>query len=190
MPQNNYGILPENSLEEKIVESDVFKIAADFGNIRKGHPEGKIGIHIKEILDFIDKQNWQNYRKDLRLLALLHDLGKYRVVGSENGHVVGKGHSTYSVDIAKEFISDDRILNLILIHDKYYHFYTKNQIDKRKFNELKFLNIYKFQDLDTLIRFNYADSCNRGKDSIKWFEDVLYNLGLRKNKIYEYDLTN
>ncbi len=184
MEKTNDGweITPENDLEKSILASEIFKIAARFGNQRKGHPEGMLGVHIQQILDYINLQNWQEFRPDLRVLAMLHDLGKPKVVYSEKGHVVGKGHSEYSEEIAREFISDERLLRLIRIHDKYFHFYSDES--RGRFKEDKFRGIYQPLDLETLTRFNYADSNNREKDSIVWFEDTCYRLGLRDTRIY------
>lgn len=183
---DTYEITPESELELTIISSPVFLTSASFGNQRKGHPEGDIGLHIKQILDFINKQGWNAYRTNLRLLALLHDLGKPLVIYSPNGNVVGKGHSMHSVDIAKEFTSDERLLSLIGVHDKYYHFYRDDNVGR--FKRDKFLRVYRDLDLNTLIRFNYADSNNREKDSVRWLEDKCQDFGLIDVKIYETDL--
>ena len=57
------------------------------------------------------------------------------------------------------------------------------------FKPQKFLNIYQPINLDLLIRFNYADSNNRERDSVIWFEDKCINLGLRNFKIYQEEPT-
>jgi len=180
---NPWQIIPENELEEAIVSSPLFLDLASFGNQRRGHEEGQVGTHIKQILDYISAQNWPQYRRDLRVLALLHDLGKKRVVISQNGHVIGKGHSEHSVDIARGFLKEESLLDQIRVHDKYFHFFSADQ--KGKFNPEKFIRAYSPLDLETLARFNYSDSNNREKDSVRWFEDTCYRLGLRKTKIYE-----
>jgi len=183
---NKYEIVTENDLEKKITDSEVFRQGSRFISKGIGHPEKNVGVHIKQILNFIDKQKWGDYRRDLRLLALLHDLGKQRVEYSEKGHVIGKGHSLHSVDIAREFISDQMLQKIIGVHDKYIHFYKDSF--RGKFKEPKFRKTYYNQDMGTLIRFNYADSNNRERDPIIWFEDTLNSLGMEKNKIYETDL--
>lgn len=179
-------IIPESELEKVIVESPLFKTTSEFGNKRKSHPEGTIDVHIRQVLDFIDQQDWQTYRTDLRLLGLLHDLGKYRVVYNKKGYVVEKGHSAHSVDIAREFIADGMLLRMIEVHDKYFHFY--NAEISGKFKQERFLKTYGELDLNTLIRFNYADSNNRENDSVKWFEDTCQRLELILTKVYETDL--
>lgn len=185
MATNNWDISGETDLERNILQSDVFEIAASFGHARKGHEEAEVGIHIKQILDFIDKKDWQKYRSDLRLLALLHDLGKYRVEYSEKGHVIGKGHSQHSLEISRELLSDERLLGIIGIHDKYIQFYKASE--SGKFKPAKFITTYSGIDLETMTRFNYADSNNREKNSVVWFENKCHDLGLKVHGIYEQE---
>tara|TARA_Y100000310_G_scaffold325248_1_gene388457 strand:+ start:229 stop:807 length:579 start_codon:yes stop_codon:yes gene_type:complete len=181
------GINPESELESRIINSEAFKIASAFSKSKgEGHPEKNMGVHMGQILEFIDVQNWEDYRTDLRLLGLLHDLGKPLTNYDENGNLVGSGHAVYSVEIAKKFVSDEDFLELIRIHDKYFHF-SKDD-GRGKFKQDKFLRMYGEVNLDLLTRFNYADSNNRENDSVKWFEDKLYELKLKNDKVYGSDL--
>ncbi len=183
--ENPRAIRPESELEKTIISSEIFLEAASFGNVRKGHEEAQVGTHIKQIHDYIDKQYWELQREELRLLGLLHDLGKYKVKLSQNGHVIGKGHSELSVEIARGFISNEEILRIIGIHDKYFQFYIASQIGK--FKPEKFIRTYTQTDLNLLTKFNYADSNNREKDSVVWYEDKCQELGLKQDKIYEQE---
>tara|TARA_Y100000310_G_C20648022_1_gene797749 strand:+ start:204 stop:830 length:627 start_codon:yes stop_codon:yes gene_type:complete len=177
-----YGINSENNLEKEIINSEVFQKSLSFNSRGPGHPEKILGAHVGQILYFIDNQNWKNYRGDLRLMALLHDLGKPQVIRNDKGSVVGKGHSIISSEIAKNFIDDEKFIELIQIHDKYFHHFKNFQRDK--FDNDKFTKTYFGKNLDTLIRFNYADGNNRERKSVQWFEDTCVNLGLCKNKLY------
>ena len=174
---------PETGLELRIVSSKVFKECLDIMSFGKGHREKNLAEHISQILGYIDRQpQWIDYRGDLRLMALLHDLGKKRVKRDERGNVINKGHSAYSAEIANSFIDDPRLLYLISIHDKYFGFYKSHQ--RGKFREDKFLNVFGQADLETLRRFNYADSNNREKQSVMWFEDMALDRGLIPDLLY------
>jgi len=116
-------------------------------------------------------------------MAMLHDLGKVRVVRNKKGGIVGNSHSQHSEEIARQFISDEDMLYVIRIHDRYIHFMRDGE--KRKFREDKFKRTYSPADLELLTRFNYADSNNRERNSIVWFEDTCQRLGLKDHKIYE-----
>lgn len=178
-------IVTENELEELILNSEQYEKAEIFGNPRPGHPEGTVGLHVKQILEFIDKQDWEKYRKELRILALLHDIGKPLVKYSENGHVIDKGHSAISEGISRKFSDDERLLYLISIHNKYIHHFRDEE--KNRFNERKFVETYLGSDLELLTRFHYADSNNREKDSSKWFDDKSFKLGLKNYRVYELE---
>ena len=172
-------IIPENDLEREIVNSNIFKEAISFGYLRDGHSEATVGNHISQILAYIDNQEWDEYRGDLRLLALLHDLGK-KDVCFEKGRVMGPGHMKISQEISKRFIPHrPDLLDIIGAHDKYYHFYVRFQ-KKGKFNAEKFIALHAPLALDLLIRFSYADCNDRESDSVKWFEDKCRELGLWK----------
>ncbi|MBI2631978.1 HD domain-containing protein [Candidatus Pacearchaeota archaeon] len=177
--------IPETQQESSIITSDIFNLAVKSAGNRPGHLEKDLGEPIQQILAFINKQPWVNYRRDLRVLAFLHDLGKARTTYDESGSLVGKGHSTISQEIATEFTNDQRLLYLIRIHDKYFHFYRDD--GKGKLNKSKFLKTYNNTDLETLTRFHYADSNNRERSSAQWFEDQCAILGLKKERLYEIE---
>lgn len=181
-------IIPETQTERKIVQSAVFGEAIKHKAQGTGHPERDLEEHIYQILSFIDLQPWDNYRSDLRFLGLTHDLGKYRVQRSSRGNIIGKAHGPISEDIAREygFTSDERILSLIPIHDKYFSFFRKEK-EKGKFDEGTFRSTFENVDLDLLIRFNYADSNNREKTTVQGFEDRCVSLGLRNEKVYNLE---
>ena len=88
-----YNINAETNLERKILESHEFLSGSQYTSIGKGHKEKIVGIHIKQILNFIDFQPWEKYREKLRLIGLLHDLGKICVIRNEKGGIVGNSHS-------------------------------------------------------------------------------------------------
>lgn len=176
-------ITPEDPVETHIVESAVFAEALQHQSRGPGHPEKDLKEHIEQILAFIDKQPWKTYRRDLRFLALTHDLGKYRVEYRPSGNIIGRPHAQISEEIARAFTRDERLLTLIRLHDKYFGFY-KDATERARFKEEKFRRTFEGVDLDTLIRFNYADSNNRSKAPVQWFEDRCVELKMRAEKIY------
>lgn len=71
-------ILPSiNDVERRIIGSEYFSMALHIGKKRDGHPEAQLGSHIGSILSFIDRHyNNSPAKEDLRILALVHDIGK------------------------------------------------------------------------------------------------------------------
>ncbi len=101
-------IIAKNGIEEKIISSEDFKKCKNYGKVRRGHPEGIVGKHIQNILDYIE----ENYKEDpdyenLRLLALLHDIGKF-----EGNNMP---HSWLSEEISRKFIKDKMLLVLYIV---------------------------------------------------------------------------
>jgi hypothetical protein len=183
--QPPHNFTPETDQEVKIVNCPIFAEASEFGSPRRGHPEGKVGNHIEQILAYIDTKDWETYRTNLRTLAFTHDLGKYRVVRTNGGHIQGKPHSQHSLDIALEYdlSNDPKILDIIPIHDKYYGFFKKDTLGK--FKPQRFIETFQGIDLELLTRFNYADSCQRDKDSVVWFEYICHALGLKNHLLFK-----
>jgi hypothetical protein len=69
-------ITTETALEERIVADSYFLDAIKIGKVRGGHPEGVLGVHIEHILDAVPLFP-DTMREQLRLGALLHDIGKF-----------------------------------------------------------------------------------------------------------------
>lgn len=176
-------IVAEDETERRILNSDEFLTGCKYVSHGAGHKEKEVGVHIKQILDFIDRQPWQRLRVQLRRLALLHDLGKVKVLRNEKGGIVGLSHSQHSEEIARQFIEDPEVLYCIRIHDKYFQFFRAAQAER--FDRERFRNVYTPANLDMLIRFNYADSGNRERKPVIWFEDECYDMGLRSTRVYE-----
>jgi len=178
-----FNITPETRLEGKILESPEFIAGSQHVSIGEGHKEKIVGVHVKQILDYIDRQPWEQYRRKLRTIAFLHDLGKIRVIRNEKGGIVGNSHSQHSEEIARRFITDEDLLYIIRVHDRYASFFREHSA--QRFRSDKFVKTYSVADLDVLTRFNYADSNNRDKFSVIWFEDKCLELGLKKDLVYQ-----
>ena len=169
--RNIFDVTPETDLERKIFTSGQFYEGMDFGEPRLGHPEGKVGIHTKGVLDAIDRENWQTYRQSLRLVALLHDIGKVHTRYSEQGKLIGEPHAIISERIARKFLNDENVLGVIGKHSRYNSYYRKlNAVGK--FNSEAFRAEFKALDLKLLTRFIYCDLFERDQTPARWFEQT------------------
>ena len=158
-------ISPINETEKRIIESDEFKRILGYGKVRSGHPEGAVGNHIKLIIEYIE----EHYKDDaqyekLRILALLHDLGK-----SDERK---RPHSQESADIAKKFIEDKELIEIIKVHDEPYHFWRRTVKRKNPLDEEKFKEMFKKLDWKLLVKFRYCDNCARSQAPSEWFEQT------------------
>ena len=153
---------PKNELEKRIMASEEFTRCLEYGEVRKGHPEGKVGIHIQQILAYIEEHFAEDPDYEhLRLLALLHDVGKY------GGY---RPHAEKSVEIARKFIQDKQFLQLIRVHDAPYWFWLKWK-KKGLFDEEAFRASFLDIDWKLLVKFKYCDNCSRSQEPSHWFQE-------------------
>lgn len=110
-------------METEIVSNADFITGALYEKLRKGHPEGQVIYHIKEVLENIDKwyKDDGDY-EDLRIIALLYDTFKHKV--NQNLPKSGENHHG---PIARRFAERTRlafhqdVLQVIEKHDDAYN---------------------------------------------------------------------
>jgi len=114
-------VKPENGIEEAIIATSEFIEGVDYGRIRNGHPEGKIILHIKEVLANIDKFYGEDTdRNDLRLIALVHDTFKHKV--DRNKPKSGANHhGSIAEGFAEKYCHNTKVLVVIKYHDDAYN---------------------------------------------------------------------
>ena len=108
-------------LESKLLEQLEFKIGLNWGVPRFGHPEGKVGFHIAEVLKNIEQLGINGTtRQRLRITALSHDTFKYK-----ESETIAQGkrinHGLLARRFMEKFIDDEITLDLIELHDEIYY---------------------------------------------------------------------
>lgn len=114
-------IHPISTLESKLLEQPEFKIGLNWGVPRFGHPEGKVGFHIGEVLENIQRlKTDETTYQQLRLVALTHDTFKFQEMESQ---AKGKriNHGLLARRYSEKFIDDEVTLDLIELHDEIYY---------------------------------------------------------------------
>jgi hypothetical protein len=176
-------IKPENDLERLIIGNEDFIYSVNWGKRRNGHPEGSVINHIFEVLNNVDKFSNSINRKDLRLIAILHDSFKCKVDLSKP-----KSGENHHAMIARKFaesigIEDKIILNIIELHDELHNAYLKgirdNKWDKainRVNNLIKKLDDIDITALDLYCLFFKCDTLTGDKstEGLDWFDEIIY----------------
>lgn len=126
----NNLIKPDSTLESTIIDQPEFKVGLNWGVPRFGHPEGKVGFHVCEVLDNIEKLNIEgDKRQRLRITAIAHDTFKFQESASI---AIGKrtNHGVFARRFMERHISDDATLDLIELHDEIYYAWRHEALHK------------------------------------------------------------
>ncbi|MEM1319185.1 MAG: hypothetical protein AAGG75_02955 [Bacteroidota bacterium] len=167
---------PESSIERRLLDEPSFRRGLLWGKPRFGHPEGKIVLHIREVLDNIDQLNiTDNERHQLRLIAYAHDTFKYQEI---------KGHprdwSQHHGKIARRFMTqysdDSTILDIIDLHDEAYYSWRHTHVYRdslRGQNRLESLLNQIGANIQLYYLFFKCDTRTGDKNQspLKWFEN-------------------
>jgi hypothetical protein len=122
MEDINKYLSSETLIETLIINDPDFVKGALWGEPRGGHPEGKVYLHIQEVLNNIAPNS--KYRMQLRLIALVHDTFKYKVdqTKSKSGE---NHHAMIARRFAEKYIKNPVTLDIIELHDEAYNAYRK-----------------------------------------------------------------
>ena len=108
----------ETILEERICADVAWQQGVVWGEPRPGHSQGQVKYHIAEVLANIDRlARTDAERRDLRLIALIHDTFKYRV-DLTKPRVGYNHHAMLARQFAERYLDDTAILDIIELHDE------------------------------------------------------------------------
>ncbi len=206
--------LDSPTLEDRIKNNEFYQASLPIGKERKGHPEAQLGVHISSILDFIDSHYKDSpYFKELRIIAMLHDVGKLSRE-EEFGETVPEdvrrntttlrekfiktfplspeeesefipSHALYSEKLAKSLGITGQTLSIIRYHDSGFKFYKEAAKNEDKYDEGEFKKIFSPDnfDMELYLLFNFSDNNRRDADLTYWLQDELIKHGLIKDLV-------
>jgi len=168
----------ETEVERRIADDPEWQKGVEWGQPRRGHPEGSVKQHIADVLANVEREaSSPEERRRLRLAALVHDAFKYRApeasapVGSP-GH-----HGTLAAQFLARFVDDRELVQVVHWHDE--AFAAAQQWRRGNKGRAK-------QRIQTLVgrlgpalplyaKFFRADNATGDKDqrSVEWFEGLV-----------------
>jgi HD domain len=174
------GFEPDNELERKLIGDPIVLEGLSWGKPRKGHPEGRVGEHVADLLRTLDE--WEEpepRRSELRFMALVHDTLKNKVQSwrprtGENHHAARARH------FAERYTDDERILAAIEHHDQPYSIWKRMKRTGEPEEERLDRMLAEIPDPGLFLRFVELDGSTEGKDPepIEWLRDELAERGL------------
>jgi hypothetical protein len=174
------GFTPETELERELAADPELQAGLAWGRPRPGHPEGSVGAHVGDLLRTLDE--WDvagERRRELRLLALVHDSFKNHVQ-EWRPKTGGNHHAARARRFFERFSDDERLLATIELHDRPYALWRKMQrkghLDERAFEEM----LAKIPDRDLFLTFIELDGSTEGKKPapVDWFRGELRRRGV------------
>ncbi|HRI61671.1 MAG TPA: hypothetical protein PK228_18155 [Saprospiraceae bacterium] len=113
---------PETPLERLLLSTAEFRHGLLWGEPRFGHPEGKVALHVREVLDNIDliQHLLSGQREQLRLIAFTHDTFKYAEDRSRPRDWQ-KHHGLLARRYLESYTNDTMVLDVIETHDDAYY---------------------------------------------------------------------
>jgi hypothetical protein len=169
---------PENPLERRLMLEPAFREGMFWGEPRFGHPEGKVVLHVREVLDNINliPDLSAEDRTRLRLIAYAHDTFKF-CEDKRRPRDWSKHHGVLARRFMEQFTDDVPVLETIETHDDaYYAWRTERRGLQLDFdNEQKTLEellrrVGGFIQLYYLFFKCDTQTGDKTQASIKWFE--------------------
>lgn len=113
---------PETELERHLLTLPDFQRGLMWGEPRFGHPEGKIVLHVREVLENIEciENLPEHTRRQIRLIALVHDTFKY-AESRTRPRDWSKHHSVLARHFLERFTDDRAVLDVVETHDDAYY---------------------------------------------------------------------
>ncbi len=170
---------PETPLEERLLGLPEFQRGLLWGEPRFGHPEGKVILHIREVLDNIDRiaDLTPEWREQLRLVAFVHDTFKYAEDRS-TPRDWDRHHGLLARRFLEPFGVDPVVLDILETHDDAYYAWLaqKNETFSREHPQ-KNLNHLLPRIQHCMQRYYLFFKCDtqtgdKTQAPLKWFERV------------------
>ncbi|MEZ4919292.1 MAG: hypothetical protein R2792_09315 [Saprospiraceae bacterium] len=169
---------PETALEAKLLSVPAFREGMFWGEPRFGHPEGKVALHVREVLDNVDRIPGlaKKAREQLRLISFAHDAFKY-AEDKSRPRDWSKHHGMLARKFMEAYTNDPVVLEILETHDDAYYAWNTERRGSTLdfFNENKSLEELLVRVKDFLQLYYLFFKCDtqtgdKTQSSLKWFE--------------------
>jgi hypothetical protein len=166
----------ETDLERRIAAEPEWQEGIEWGEARRGHPEGAVKHHIADVLENVEREAASpDERRRLRLAALVHDTFKYQA--AEGSARVGSDdhHGSHAARFLERFVDDEELTAVVRWHDEAFAAWlgtVKRGDAQRAEARARTLVDRLGSALPLDLRFFRADNATAGKSprAVEWFE--------------------
>ena len=168
-------LCPQTDLERHLVALPEFRQGLSWGEPRFGHPEGKVVLHVCEVLDniaAIPNLSAVDLSR-LRLIALAHDTFKH-AEGRSRPRDWTKHHGMLARRFMEAYTSDPVVLDVIETHDDAYYKWLAQRRRPSPHSQLDSLLTRVGHCLQLYYLFFKCDTQTGDKIQapLRWFEQV------------------
>lgn len=167
------------SILERIKADPRYQVGILYGKPRRGHAEGTVAAHIKELernlhalydAGYVSSDHFEK----LQVLIHVHDTFKGATAGAGKKNCAIEdpdSHASRARVFLAEFTDDPDLLWITQYHDLGYAVYRKWKSKGRVDDTRLWAGVSKIKDRDLFLLFSVIDSCtaSKGRAMIKWF---------------------
>lgn len=153
-----------------------------FGRPRKGHPEGTLEAHVKElkmnlevIKSFLEKlgllgSDWEERETKLKILIHTHDTFKADSL-PQVAIMSPQSHASLARDFASRHLDDQDLLEMVQLHDVPYSLYRQFKGTGDYSHERLEALFSSIHDWQTFLLFQIIDNttCGKNHEPTRWF---------------------
>lgn len=167
----------ETELERTLFAAPEVQAGLAYGEPRPGHPEGRVGRHLADVLANVDRcYGGSALREKLRLIAIVHDSFKHEV--DPHRPKTGENHHAMRARrFAEKFIDDTAVLDVIELHDEAYNAWQMGRRDcdwKRAEFRARALLERLGDNLPLYLAFYHCDNMtgDKSQEPLEWFRRI------------------
>jgi hypothetical protein len=169
---------PETELERRLIEHQEVCRGLMWGEPRFGHPEGKVALHVREVMDNIERLELASAdRERLRLIALAHDAFKHLEDKS-----VPRDWSRHHAVLARQFLesytSDPAVLEIVEHHDEAYYAWRSIYVHRNpKEGQRRLERLLNLMGRRQRLYFQFfkcdTETGDKNQAPLRWFEGIV-----------------
>ncbi|MFN0215577.1 MAG: hypothetical protein ACKVT2_15070 [Saprospiraceae bacterium] len=176
---------PETDFERSLLATPEFRKGLCWGEPRFGHPEGKVVLHVREVLDniaLLPNLSGED-RASLRVIALAHDTFKHAESRTRPRDWT-KRHGLLARQFMESYTSDAAVLDVIETHDDAYYKWLGQRRRPSPHSQLDSLLSRVGHCLQLYYQFFKCDTQTGDKIQapLRWFEKVAEGIDIVKIK--------